>query len=69
MVGAARLGRGDAFELTFAPEDPGAFRPRLMLLVRVAFIIAVFTRSHSKLPCHIVLVFPAVALLIASYLD
>jgi 4-amino-4-deoxy-L-arabinose transferase-like glycosyltransferase len=45
------------------------FRPRLLLLVWVAFIILFFTKSNSKLPGYIVPVFPAVALLMANYLD
>ncbi|QJE01174.1 glycosyltransferase family 39 protein [Massilia forsythiae] len=45
------------------------FRPRLMLLVWVVFILLFFTKSNSKLPGYIVPVFPAVALLIALYLD
>jgi 4-amino-4-deoxy-L-arabinose transferase-like glycosyltransferase len=45
------------------------FKPRLMLLVWVAFIILFFTKSNSKLPGYIVPVFPAVALLVAWYLD
>jgi 4-amino-4-deoxy-L-arabinose transferase-like glycosyltransferase len=48
---------------------PGPFRPRLMLLVWVAFIVLFFTKSNSKLPGYILPVFPAVALLIADYLD
>jgi 4-amino-4-deoxy-L-arabinose transferase-like glycosyltransferase len=56
-------------------EQPAAgapaqrFRPRLLLLVWVAFIILFFTKSNSKLPGYIVPVFPAVALLIANYLE
>jgi 4-amino-4-deoxy-L-arabinose transferase-like glycosyltransferase len=45
------------------------FKPRLMLLVWVAFIILFFTKSNSKLPGYIVPVFPAVAMLVAYYLD
>lgn len=45
------------------------FKPRLMLLVWTAFIILFFTKSNSKLPGYIVPVFPAVALLVANYLD
>ena len=45
------------------------FRPRLMLLVWVAFITLFFTKSNSKLPGYILPVFPAVALLVAVYLD
>ncbi len=52
-----------------AKREPGVFRPRLMLLLWVVFIIAFFTKSHSKLPGYILPVFPAVALLIACYLD
>jgi hypothetical protein len=37
--------------------------------VWVAFIILFFTKSNSKLPGYIVPVFPAVALLVANYLD
>ncbi|GAB3440681.1 glycosyltransferase family 39 protein [Massilia solisilvae] len=48
---------------------PGPFRPRLMLLVWLAFIILFFTKSSSKLPGYILPVFPAAALLIANYLD
>jgi 4-amino-4-deoxy-L-arabinose transferase-like glycosyltransferase len=48
---------------------PLRFRPRLLLLVWVAFIILFFTKSNSKLPGYIVPVFPAVALLVANYLD
>jgi 4-amino-4-deoxy-L-arabinose transferase-like glycosyltransferase len=52
-----------------SPARPQRFRPRLMLLVWVAFIILFFTKSNSKLPGYIVPVFPAVALLVAIYLD
>jgi 4-amino-4-deoxy-L-arabinose transferase-like glycosyltransferase len=47
----------------------GPFRPRLMLLVWLAFILLFFTKSSSKLPGYILPVFPAAALLIANYLD
>ncbi|GAB3405221.1 glycosyltransferase family 39 protein [Massilia agilis] len=47
----------------------GPFRPRLMLLVWLAFIILFFTKSSSKLPGYILPVFPAAALLVANYLD
>jgi 4-amino-4-deoxy-L-arabinose transferase-like glycosyltransferase len=54
-----------------AKREEGAtrFKPRLMLLVWTAFIILFFTKSNSKLPGYIVPVFPAVALLVALYLD
>jgi 4-amino-4-deoxy-L-arabinose transferase-like glycosyltransferase len=52
---------------------PGAgyeqFRPGLLLLAWVVFIIAFFTKSSSKLPGYILPVFPAVALLVAVYLQ
>ena len=50
-------------------EDGARFRPRLLLLVWVAFIVLFFTKSHSKLPGYILPVFPAVALLVANYLE
>jgi 4-amino-4-deoxy-L-arabinose transferase-like glycosyltransferase len=50
-------------------SEPTRFKPRLMLLVWTGFIILFFTKSNSKLPGYIVPVFPAVALLIAHYLD
>ena len=52
-----------------AKRAPGAFSPRLLLLVWVVFIIAFFTKSNSKLPGYILPVFPAVALMIACYLE
>lgn len=58
LVGAARR-----------DGETTAFRPRLMLLVWVAFITLFFTKSNSKLPGYILPVFPAVALLVAVYLD
>jgi 4-amino-4-deoxy-L-arabinose transferase-like glycosyltransferase len=52
------------------PQDgAGTFRPRLLLLVWIVFILVFFSRSSSKLPGYIVPVFPAVALLAAHYLD
>jgi 4-amino-4-deoxy-L-arabinose transferase-like glycosyltransferase len=50
-------------------SEPGRFKPRLLVLVWVAFIVLFFTKSHSKLPGYIVPVFPGVALLVAHYLD
>jgi 4-amino-4-deoxy-L-arabinose transferase-like glycosyltransferase len=52
-----------------AIDGPGPFRPRLMLLVWIGFIILFFTKSSSKLPGYILPVFPAAALLVAHYLD
>jgi 4-amino-4-deoxy-L-arabinose transferase-like glycosyltransferase len=45
------------------------FRPRLMLLVWAAFILLFFTKSNSKLPGYILPIFPALALLVANYLE
>jgi 4-amino-4-deoxy-L-arabinose transferase-like glycosyltransferase len=50
-------------------QEPTRFKPRLMLLVWTAVIILFFTKSNSKLPGYIVPVFPAVAMLVAIYLD
>jgi 4-amino-4-deoxy-L-arabinose transferase-like glycosyltransferase len=47
----------------------GAFRPALMCLVWAGFIILFFTKSNSKLPGYILPIFPALALLVARYLD
>jgi 4-amino-4-deoxy-L-arabinose transferase-like glycosyltransferase len=52
-----------------AKREVGTFRPRLLLLVWVAFIVLFFTKSNSKLPGYILPVFPAVALLVANYLE
>lgn len=45
------------------------FRPSILALVWIVFIIAFFTKSSSKLPGYILPVFPAVALLIAHHLE
>jgi 4-amino-4-deoxy-L-arabinose transferase-like glycosyltransferase len=52
-----------------AKRERGAFQPQIMLLVWTALIILFFTKSSSKLPGYILPVFPAVALLVANYLD
>jgi 4-amino-4-deoxy-L-arabinose transferase-like glycosyltransferase len=49
--------------------DTSAFRPKMMMLVWAGFIFFFFSISHSKLPSYILPIFPALALLIASYLD
>jgi 4-amino-4-deoxy-L-arabinose transferase-like glycosyltransferase len=49
-------------------SHPERFRPGLLLLVWVVFIIAFFTKSSSKLPGYVLPVFPAVALMVAHYL-
>jgi 4-amino-4-deoxy-L-arabinose transferase-like glycosyltransferase len=58
-----------ARKVSDADGPPATFRPRLLLLVWVVFITLFFTKSHSKLPGYIVPVFPAIALLVAVYLD
>lgn len=52
-----------------ARREAGSFRPRLLLLVWVVFIFAFFSKSSSKLPGYILPIFPALALLIAIYLE
>ena len=52
-----------------ARREDSLFRPRLMLLVWVVFILLFFTKSNSKLPGYILPIFPALALLVANYLD
>lgn len=49
--------------------DKGRFRPRLMLLIWAVFILLFFTKSNSKLPGYILPIFPALALLVANYLE
>ncbi|WP_317202870.1 glycosyltransferase family 39 protein [Janthinobacterium sp.] len=48
---------------------PGAFQPKLMLLVWAVFIFFFFSYSSSKLPGYILPIFPALALLLAAYLE
>jgi 4-amino-4-deoxy-L-arabinose transferase-like glycosyltransferase len=50
-------------------EAQARFQPRLLLLVWVVFITLFFSYSSSKLPGYILPVFPALALLIATYLE
>jgi 4-amino-4-deoxy-L-arabinose transferase-like glycosyltransferase len=52
-----------------AGTPPGRFRPKTLLLVWIVFIFFFFSYSNSKLPGYILPVFPAIALLIAVYLD
>ena len=47
----------------------GRFQPKRMLLVWAVFIFVFFSISDSKLPSYILPIFPALALLIACYLD
>jgi 4-amino-4-deoxy-L-arabinose transferase-like glycosyltransferase len=65
-LGARRVSDADA---DTGDGKPGRFRPRLLLFIWVVFITLFFTKSNSKLPGYIVPVFPALALLIAVYLD
>ncbi|MDB5755856.1 MAG: glycosyltransferase, partial [Massilia sp.] len=50
-------------------RETGRFRPRLMLLIWAVFIVLFFTKSNSKLPGYILPIFPALALLVANYLE
>jgi 4-amino-4-deoxy-L-arabinose transferase-like glycosyltransferase len=52
-----------------APEAAGTFRPRLLALVWLVFIVAFFSASSSKLPGYILPVFPALALLVGCHLE
>ena len=52
-----------------AQREAGQFKPRLMLLIWAVFILLFFTKSNSKLPGYILPIFPALALLVANYLD
>jgi 4-amino-4-deoxy-L-arabinose transferase-like glycosyltransferase len=48
---------------------PGVFQPKLLLVLWAVFITFFFSYSSSKLPGYILPVFPALAILIASYLE
>ncbi|MYN38889.1 phospholipid carrier-dependent glycosyltransferase [Duganella sp. FT109W] len=48
---------------------PGVFQPKLLLVIWAVFITFFFSYSSSKLPGYILPVFPALAMLIASYLE
>jgi 4-amino-4-deoxy-L-arabinose transferase-like glycosyltransferase len=48
---------------------PGRLKPRLLLLLWVVLIIGFFSASSSKLPGYIVPVFPALALLVATWFE
>ncbi|NUT59697.1 glycosyltransferase family 39 protein [Herbaspirillum sp. C9C3] len=47
----------------------GRFQPKRLLLVWAVFIFVFFSISDSKLPSYILPIFPALALLIACYLE
>ncbi len=53
----------------FRGEPSCVFKPKLMLLVWVAFIFFFFSYSNSKLPGYILPIYPALALLIALQLE
>jgi 4-amino-4-deoxy-L-arabinose transferase-like glycosyltransferase len=63
LLAGARRGRVPA------GADASAFRPRLLALVWLVFIVAFFSASSSKLPGYILPVFPALALLVGCYLE
>lgn len=50
-------------------DAPAGFQPKKLLLVWVAFIFFFFSMSGAKLPSYILPIFPALALLIACYLE
>jgi 4-amino-4-deoxy-L-arabinose transferase-like glycosyltransferase len=50
-------------------EERRGFQPRKMLLVWAVFIFFFFSISSSKLPSYILPIFPALALLMACYLE
>ena len=52
-----------------ARRQSGAFQPRVMLLTWAVFIFCFFSYSTSKLPGYIVPIFPALALMIALFLE
>jgi len=54
---------------SFASLSEGKFQPGKMLMVWSVFIFFFFSISGSKLPSYILPIFPALALLIGSYLD
>jgi 4-amino-4-deoxy-L-arabinose transferase-like glycosyltransferase len=53
----------------FTSLSDGRFQPRKMLLIWSVFIFVFFSISDSKLPSYILPIFPALALLIACYLE
>jgi len=50
-------------------ERPSGFQPKKMLMIWAGFIFFFFSISGSKLPSYILPIFPALALLIAIYLE
>ncbi len=58
-----------SFAQGFRSKPFSVFKPKLMLLVWIAFIFFFFSYSTSKLPGYILPIFPALALLIAVHLE
>ncbi len=52
-----------------AATAPARFQPKKLLLIWAVFIFVFFSISDSKLPSYILPIFPALALLIACYLE
>jgi len=50
-------------------REKTCFQPKLLLLIWAVFILFFFSYSSSKLPGYILPIFPAVAMLIATYLE
>ena len=50
-------------------REGAGFQPKMLLLIWTAFIFFFFSISSSKLPSYILPIFPALALLIACYLQ
>ncbi|MRW89301.1 phospholipid carrier-dependent glycosyltransferase [Duganella sp. FT80W] len=50
-------------------RNEGRFQPKLLLLIWFVFITFFFSYSSSKLPGYILPVYPALALLLATYLE
>ncbi len=50
-------------------REKTCFQPKLLLLIWVVFILFFFSYSSSKLPGYMLPIFPALALLIAVYLE
>jgi len=70
LAAGARASSSDAAAAAAAgaDADADAFRPRLLALVWLGFIVAFFSASSSKLPGYILPVFPALALLVGTHL-
>jgi 4-amino-4-deoxy-L-arabinose transferase-like glycosyltransferase len=69
LLGALRRDDGSAPGIKPANFKPTIFKPKLMLLIWAAFIFFFFSYSSSKLPGYVLPIFPALALLMAVYLE